>query len=347
MDCSVVIVSYNTFTITREAVSSALRCAGNVSCEVIVVDNASPDASASRLEQTFRSEVDRGDVTVIANAHNAGFSAANNQGAHAARGDTLLFFNPDTVTHQGAIEVLHRYLHANPAVGIAAPRVLNTDGSNQSSIIEWPTVAGLLRYHFPLSDLLHGHLVTEVRVPDRSGPVDAAKGCALAMRKEAFDAVGGWDERIFMYAEENALCKAAADIGLATHFVPQAVITHHGEVSTSDTPEYYQVMSARNADAFLEDAFSPFRPAEPHTRRRRLRRPGRPICRPSPAQRRSSALPTSARRASALLVVPAEPRTSPTLLTVGVGKRLRLVGTRLSESDSSTLCAAPHRLGHR
>ena len=267
-----------------------------------MVDNASPDASASRLEQTFRSEVDRGDVTVIANAHNAGFSAANNQGAHAARGDTLLFFQP----RHGDASGSHRSAAPLPPrqsgrKDIAAPRVLNTDGSNQSSIIEWPTVAGLLRYHFPLSDLLHGHLVTEVRVPDRSGPVDAAKGCALAMRKEAFDAVGGWDERIFMYAEENALCKAAADIGLATHFVPQAVITHHGEVSTSDTPEYYQVMSARNADAFLEDAFSPFRPAEPHTRRRRLRRPGRPICRPSPAQRRSSALPTSARRASALL----------------------------------------------
>ena len=255
MDCTVVIVSYNTFNVTREAVSSALHCAGDVSCEVIVVDNASPDGSASRLEKAFSDEVKRGDVTIIANAHNAGFSAANNQGAAVARGATLLFFNPDTVTHQGAIEVLHRYLHAHPKVGIAAPRVLNTDGSNQSTIVQWPTAARLLRYHFPLSDLLQGRLTTEVHLPDRSGPVDAAKGCALAMRREAFDAVGGWDERIFMYAEENVLCRSAAEIGLATHFVPQAVVTHHGEGSTLDNPEYYQVLSARNGGSFLRAHF--------------------------------------------------------------------------------------------
>ena len=91
MDVSTIIVSYNTFALTREAVRTALAAAAELDHEVVVVDNDSPDGSAARLAEAFAGD-DR--VMVLATGENAGFAAANNRGAAVARGRVLYFLNP-------------------------------------------------------------------------------------------------------------------------------------------------------------------------------------------------------------------------------------------------------------
>ena len=255
MDCSVIIVSYNTFSLTLEAVASAFAGAGSLSCEVVVVDNASPDGSASRLRHAFAPEAREGRFTLIENAHNVGFSAANNQGAAASRGTTLHFFNPDTVTHAPALETLHHFLMGHPEAGAAGPHVLNTDGSDQGSVRPWPTLTRLVHFYLPLTALLNGNLRRHDALPASTSPVDSVSGCALSLRRDAFEAVGGWDERLFMYAEEDVLCRALQQAGYTNYFVREACVTHHGGASTQPEQARFEVMSSRNALAFRRAHF--------------------------------------------------------------------------------------------
>lgn len=255
MDCSVIIVSYNTFTFTCEAVASALAGAGDLACEVIVVDNASPDGSANRLREVFARDMESGRVTVLENSCNVGFSAANNQGAAMARGATLHFFNPDTVTHPGALATLHRFLMARAHAGAAGPHVLNTDGSDQASVRPWPTLTRLVHFYLPLEAIFKGTFRRESRIPATTSPVDSLSGCAISLRRDAFDAVGGWDERLFMYAEEDALCMSLQQQNYVNYFVREACVTHHGGISTQHDRASFEVLSSRNTLAFQRAHF--------------------------------------------------------------------------------------------
>ena len=81
--------------------------------------------------------------------------------------------------------------------------------------------------------------------------VDIVKGCSLAVRREAFEAAGGWDERTFMYAEENEFCLALQRAGYANVLLPTAVITHYGGAASADRYVEQQVLATRNGVAFL------------------------------------------------------------------------------------------------
>lgn len=246
MDCSTVIVSYNTFDLTAEAVRTALAGAPGLVHEVIVMDNDSPDGSAARLRDAFG---DDPRVRVMESGGNVGFSAANNLGAARATGRVLFFLNPDTLVHGDAVTRLAAYLDAHPEAGAVGPRVLNADGTDQVSTAPFESVGSILHHCFPV--------VPRARVPalgaraDGPAEVDIVKGCALALRRDAFDAVGGWDERYFMYAEENELCLALRQAGYVNVFVPGAVITHYGGAASADRYAEQQVLASQSSVAFL------------------------------------------------------------------------------------------------
>ena len=250
MNCSTIIVSYNTFDLTRESVETALAAADGLAHEVIVVDNHSPDESAARLRAAFP-EAAHPNVHVVANAENAGFGKANNQGAALARGDVLFFLNPDTVVHDQAIRVLYDFLRVHPEAGAIGPRVLNPDGTDQPSTSSFLTAWRILRHHLPVGALLRGKDRRQDVIPPTSQPVDIVKGCALALHRAAFDAVGGWDETYFMYSEEAELCHALREAGATNYFVREAAITHYGGVSSWQNYAAQQVVQQRSALHFL------------------------------------------------------------------------------------------------
>lgn len=250
MHCSTVIVSYNTFDLTREAVRTALSAAEGIEHEVVVVDNNSPDGSVARLQETFpRSEFSN--VHVIANSHNPGFARANNQGASLASGAVLFFLNPDTVVHGNAIRVLYDFLIAHREAGAAGPRVLNADGTDQASTFPFITPRYLIWHHLPFDALLSGSDRRDDYVPERTEKVDIVKGCALAIRREVFDEVDGWDDSYFMYNEETELCYALANRGYTNYFVREATITHLGGASSLENYAEQQVVHARSVLQFL------------------------------------------------------------------------------------------------
>lgn len=254
MDISTIIVSYNTFDLTREAILTALNSGerSGLQHEVVVVDNASPDRSGPHLAEAFANDAR---VTVICNKDNPGFSAANNQGAAHSTGRHLFFLNPDTRTLGDALGRLVAYLDAHPGAGAVGPRVLNADGTDQPSVGFFPTAARLFRHYLPLLDGLLGHGARQDTVLGASAPVEVVKGCALALRRDAFEAVGGWDERIFMYAEEDELCLRLARAGRPAFFLREAEIVHLGGQSTADRYAEQQIVVQRSYAAFLQAHF--------------------------------------------------------------------------------------------
>lgn len=250
MDCSTIIVSYNTFALTQEAVRSALAAAEGLAQEVVVVDNASPDDSAARLRQAFPAD-QFPQVHLLANAKNTGFSAANNQGARQATGAVLFFLNPDTLVHGQAIRILYDFLRHHPEAGAVGPHVLNADGSDQASTFRFISAREIIRQHLPLTSLLRGADYRLDPIPAQTTPVDVVKGCALALRREVFDAVGGWDESYFMYSEEVELCHALAHRGYRNYFVREAQITHYGGASSMERYAEQQIVQQRSHLQFL------------------------------------------------------------------------------------------------
>lgn len=226
MDLSVIILNWNAREWLQRSIGSVLsQDIGSRSFEVIVVDNASTDGSAELVRQSYPG------VTLIALPRNIGFAAGNNAAVPQAGGRYILFLNPDTVTHDGALAALLDFADAHPRCGIAGPRLLNLDGSLQYSCRRFPTLeAGLFR-NTPLGRLFPGNRATRdylmKEVPhDRPMPVDWLSGAAMMVRRETIEDIGLLDEAFFFAVEDVDYCYRAHEAGWEVWYVPDGVITH-------------------------------------------------------------------------------------------------------------------------
>jgi len=232
---SVVVVSWNVRDLLRRCLQS-LR--SGVQHEIVVVDNNSTDGSAEMVRAEFP------DVQLIANAENRGFPAANNQGIAVTRGRYVLLLNPDTEVVGDALATMVAYADAHPDVGVVGPRLLNPDGSVQSSRRRFPTLMTALFESTWLQSYAPRRLLERYYVLDRPGDavqdVDWVYGAALMARREAVRQVGMMDEGFFMYSEEMDWCRRFRDAGWRVVYLPTARIVHYGGRSSE------QVVAARH-----------------------------------------------------------------------------------------------------
>jgi N-acetylglucosaminyl-diphospho-decaprenol L-rhamnosyltransferase len=217
--------------------------------EVIVVDNASRDGSEDAAARVGPP------VTLIRNPVNAGFARAVNQAFTAARGDFVLILNPDCVLFAGALAVLVRELESHCECAIAGPAILDEDGSLQGSVRGDPTMltglfgrTTLLTRLFPNSNLARRNVRTTIANP-ASREADWVSGACMLARRTAVDAVGGFDERYFLYWEDADLCRRLRARGYTIRYVPAGRVMHIGGRSSQ---------SARGAAirAFHRSAFT-------------------------------------------------------------------------------------------
>ncbi|CAN5612498.1 hypothetical protein BH23BAC4_BH23BAC4_02950 [soil metagenome] len=236
---------------TRASVLTALASGSPIRHEIIVVDNASPDDSAKRLVGEF-APCTYPNINIIALQENLGFSKANNIGADISSGDILFFLNPDTLVHNHAIPKLVYFINTRDGVGAVGPKILNPDGSIQESILRFPSVNEILSQNFPTRlDLSRSSIQKGAHSLPSVSPVDAVKGCALALRRDVFFAAGGWDESYFMYTEETELCHTLKQIGKVNYFYPDARVTHYGGAASKENYVSQQIMERRSYLAFL------------------------------------------------------------------------------------------------
>ena len=220
--CSIIVLQYNHADLTRQCLISLLAHVDRRH-QVILVDNHSTEQDARELAGDFPS------VTLVACQENGGFSRGNNAGAVHATGDILLFLNNDTLIQADFVAPLLRRFDKSPRAGIVGPRLLNGDGSFQLSAGRLPTIAQEM-FDKVIAVAIDSGNRTVSRIVERQFTrptlVGWVTGAALAIRRDVFDLVGGFEESFFMFFEDKDLCARVRRAGFEVWFDPTSEVKH-------------------------------------------------------------------------------------------------------------------------
>ena len=219
-----VLVNYNSGDELRRALESIARELDD-NWEGVVVDNRSSDDSE-------RAALDFPPVRLVRNAENVGFGTGINQAIAACTADRVLVMNPDCQLSVGALAPLTAVLDADARCAVVAPRILNPDGTPQGNARGDPDMltglfgrSSALRRVLPSLDVARRNVIA-ASANDESITVDWVSGACMLLRRDAFAAVGGFDERYFMYWEDADLCRRLRLRGYTIRYVPAACATH-------------------------------------------------------------------------------------------------------------------------
>lgn len=226
MDLSIIIVSYNSKQFIQGCISSLFNSAPHLAWEIIVIDNASQDASADLVRKEFP------EIKLISNLRNLGYAKACNLGIKEAKGRYFFILNPDTKLSAGSLEAMVRFMDENPRCGILGPKLLDGGGRAEFSCRAFPSYSAaffnrysLLTRIFPHSKYANRYLKTNCP-HDTIIEVDWVSGAAMLIRKECLNQAGNFDEGFFMYCEDVDLCKRAKDKGWQVLYYPSLELTH-------------------------------------------------------------------------------------------------------------------------
>lgn len=205
---SIIIVTYNTATLTMKCIDHVLGSTGFVQgqLEIIVVDNNSTDDTSSLLKKKYSG------IKVIRSDKNLGFGGGNNRGVSTATSDYILLLNTDAFLKPDSLSQLLTYLKNNNNVMAVAPKLAYQDGRIQQSLGYFPTPARVVGWMWGLDKL---PLIKTI-FPNPYHHYDVSKyhadlapdwlmGACVLMRKSAYQDVSGFNESIFMYGEEVEL----------------------------------------------------------------------------------------------------------------------------------------------
>ncbi len=236
MDVSIIIINYNTYKLTLDALKSIYHSETKYTYEIIVIDNHSSDNSVLEIKKKYPY------VKIIENKENVGFARANNQAIQLTNGSYVFLLNSDTMIQNDTIEVLTDFMNKHPAVGVSGCKVNLPDGSLDKACKRgFPTPFASLSYMlkldklFPNSPKLNqyhlGHLD-----PNKDYPVDSLIGACMLVRKQAIDQVGLLDENFFMYGEDIDWCYRMKELDWIVYYYPYTSILHYKGASSRKKP---------------------------------------------------------------------------------------------------------------
>jgi GT2 family glycosyltransferase len=249
-DLAIVIANYNVCDLLRDCLKSVYASTG-VTCEVCVVDNASPDDSAEMVRREFPQ------VHLIRNTENAGYAAANNLGLKyfgfrdqgsdqsAIRNQQseipryALLLNPDTVVPSDAFAQMIWLMDDHPDFGVSGPKLVRLDGSLDLACRRgFPSVEvsfwrlTKLSKIFPRSRRFGRYNMTYLD-PDQPAEIDSVVGAFMLVRREAIEQAGLLDEIFWMYGEDLDWAYRIKQRGWKVYYYPQVVVTHVKRASSS------------------------------------------------------------------------------------------------------------------
>lgn len=230
MELSVVILNYNVRYFLEQCIRSVQEAVRNLDAEIIVIDNASSDDSGKMVQSLFP------EVIYIQNSENVGFSKANNQAVNRAKGKYLCILNPDTaVAEDTFIKTLEFYKNM-PKIGCLGVRLMDGTGCflpESKRNLPTPQVS--------LQKLMgHGAKYYAGHVSEyENGKVAVLVGAFMLMKKEIYDAVGGFDEDYFMYGEDIDLSYKIEKAGFVNYYYGETTVLHYKGESTKRDEIYF------------------------------------------------------------------------------------------------------------
>lgn len=230
-DITVVIVNYKVKEYVADLLDSLFANSRCLELEVIVIDNNSGDDSEQYLKSRYPQ------ITFIQNSQNEGFSKASNQGIKRSESTYTLLINPDTKVQQGTLEKLISYMERHTLCGVAGCKVLKPDGSfapesRRSYLTLWSSLCALLGLHylFPKSRWFAQRYLGWLD-PEEESVVPVVSGAFMFWRTEVLKSLNGFDERFFMYTEDDDICLRLKQTRYHAAYVPSAAIIHYKGMS--------------------------------------------------------------------------------------------------------------------
>jgi GT2 family glycosyltransferase len=229
---SVVMVVYMTGEALEESAACVLRD-GAVD-EFVIVDNGSTGQEAAALAAIAARDPR---VKLVSGQGNVGFARGANLGARTATGEVLVFLNPDAFLQPGCVTALSREIVGRPVPCIVGGRVLNADrteqrGARRGDITPMSALVSMSGLAQKASVLRRYEVHWEGEsLPDHAAPVPTISGACFCMRREDFEAVGGFDEKYFLHVEDVDLCWRVRRQGGTVLFHPNAEVVHLGHTS--------------------------------------------------------------------------------------------------------------------
>ena len=223
---SIVIPSFNTKDVLVSCVKSIIG-EGELEKEIIVVDNASSDGSVTAIKK-LKKEHQNYRLTIIENKINLGFAKAVNLGIKASKGDYIFLLNSDTLVKKDSINKILNFAKDYKEVGVVGSKLLNPDGSPQSSCFNFPTILNAIKEYF---FGLNGSFGKFLPLGSSPSVVDAVVGAAFLITPVAKSKVGLFDERYFMYFEDIDYCRRVKKAGLKTYYFPDSEVIHYHGLS--------------------------------------------------------------------------------------------------------------------
>jgi len=223
---SIIIVNYNTSDLLNNCLLSIKKNSGNLfidnNIEIIVIDNGSSDESLTMLNKNFP------EVSIIKNNLNIGFGSANNQGIKKTKGEYVLMLNSDIeVLDNGIIKIMD-FIVNNKKADFVGGKLYDLDGKKQASCGPFYSLPVIFALLFLKGDKL---FITRYS-PEKNREVDWVSGACLLGKKETFNKVGLFDEKIFMYMDDIEYLYRARNLGLNAFFCKDAKFIHIGSGSS-------------------------------------------------------------------------------------------------------------------
>jgi O-antigen biosynthesis protein len=239
---SIIIVNYNVKYFLEHCIISVMASTKNIVAEIIVVDNVSTDGSVAMLRSKYTS------VITIANDENVGFAKANNQGVAIAKGEYILFLNPDTIVPEDCFSLCLAYLKLHPHVGALGPRLVDGKGvflpESKRGFPSFDTafykIIGLSTFFAKSKFFNKYHL--GFLPQHQTNEVDVLAGCFMMMPRTVVQTVGGFSEDYFMYGEDIDLSYTIQKAGYENiYFADTTVIHYKGESTKKGSLNYVKM----------------------------------------------------------------------------------------------------------
>jgi GT2 family glycosyltransferase len=264
MDISVCIVNWNTKIQIQECLESIYTITKDVTYEIIVVDNNSTDGSRIAIEQFFPN------CKLLSLDSNIGFVKANNVALEYASGRYILFLNPDTVLITNALNGMFSFLEAHREYGAVGCKLLNADGTIQfTCACTYPTPFNEFCRYLSLNHLFSKSKFFSSRLLDYwdhldSRSVDCISGACMMIRRELVYNLKGFDDNIYMYAEDLDLCYRIVKYPSQIYYLASEIIIHKEGSSTAQKKNilFSPILQCHYGYYFVAKHFGSFKSAQ-------------------------------------------------------------------------------------